>query len=357
MRMRIRSLAFPLLALAIVGCSSGDKQATTTSTGTTPTATSAGPKLRIVYIPKNTGNPYFTEVEKGFKEAAAELNADFVSTAPATADTTSQIPTIKEQIQRGVDVIAISPNSPDALNAVLDQAKAKGITVITVDADLVGNETHRDAAVLPADFNEIGPAQLELLGKLTNYEGDFAILSATSDAPNQNAWIAKLNEALGDSKYAKMKLVETVYGDDDPQKSTTEAEALLTKHPNLRGIISPTSVGLAAAAQVVDRTGVYPGGAKAVGQGLQLTGLSTPNQLKKAVDKGAVTSFQLWEPRREGYIAAYLGSMIQKKEVTPAAGGTFKAGTMSDLKFTDKMEVVAGPLVTFDKANISKYDF
>ena len=311
----------------------------------------------MVYIPKNTGNPYFAEVEKGFREAATELNAEFVLLAPATADATSQIPTIKEQIQRGVDIIAISPNSPDALNAVLDQAKAKGITVITVDADLVGNESHRDAAVLPADFNEIGPAQVELLGKLNNYEGDFAILSATTDAPNQNAWIAGMNKALGDPKYSKMKLVDTVYGDDDPQKSTAETEGLLTKYPNLRGIIAPTSVGLAAAAQVVERTGVFPGGPKAVGKGLQLTGLSTPMALKKAVDTGAVTSFQLWSPYNEGYIAAFLGSQIHKKELRPLATATFKAGKLGEMKFTDKLEVIAGPLVTFDKANIGDYHF
>ena len=191
-------------------------------------------------------------------------------------------------------------NSPDALNTVLDQAKAKGITVITVDADLSGNESHRDAAVLPADFAEIGPGQVELLGKLTDYEGEFAILSATTDAPNQNAWIAKMKETLAQPKYSKMKLVETVYGDDEPQKSTTECEALLSKHPNLRGIISPTSVGLAAAAPVVERAGVYPGGAHAVGKGLQLTGLSTPNQLKKFVKNGTVSAFQLWAPYNEG---------------------------------------------------------
>ena len=56
----------------------------------------------------------------------------------------------------------------------------------------------------------------------------------------------------GDAKYKDMKLVTTVYGDDDPQKSTTEAEALLANQAHLRGIISPTTVGVAATAQVVE---------------------------------------------------------------------------------------------------------
>jgi len=203
----------------------------------------------------------------------------------------------------------------------------------------------------------LGSEQVELLGSLIGYEGNIAILSATTDAPNQNAWIAKMKETLKQPKYAKMKLVDTVYGDDEPQKSTTECEGLLSKHPGLRGIISPTSVGLAASAQVVDRAGVYPGGPHATGLGLQLTGLSTPNQLKKFVTNGSVGAFQLWAPSNEGYIALYLGKAIHEKTLTPAPGAEFSTPKFGKMKFSPKLELIAGPLVKFDKSNISKFDF
>ncbi len=339
------------MVLAVVGC---QKEEPVTGK-TAPSGGGAG--LKIVYIPKNTGNPYFKDVIKGFEDASKELKAEFTTTAPATGDATSQISFIKDQIQRGVDVIAISPNSPDALNPVLDQAKAKGITVITVDADLSGNESHRDAAVLSTDFSKLGESQVELMGSLIGYEGNFAILSATTDAPNQNVWIAGMKEALKNPKYAKMKLIDTVYGDDDAQKSTTECEALLSKHPDLRGIISPTSVGLAASAQTIQLAGVFPGGPKAIGKGVQLTGLSTPNQLKKFVKDGAVTSFQLWSPHDMGYIAAFLGDQIHGGKLKAAEGVDFTAGTLGK-RTLGKLNVVnAGPLVTFDKSNIDKYDF
>lgn len=329
-----------LLALSLViGCAkSGDGGVATTA---------EGKKLRVVYIPKNTGNPYFDEVDKGFQDASTKLGFDYSTTAPATAEATSQIPILKDQIQRGVDVIAISPNSPNALNPVLDQARAKGIAVVTVDADLVGNESHRDAAVLPTDFDKVGESQIELMGKLMGYEGDFAILSATPDAPNQNAWIAKMKEVLKDAKYAKMKLVDTVYGDDEPQKSTTECEALLAKYPNLKGIVSPTSVGLAASAQVLDRAG----------KKIALTGLSTPNQLKKFVKNGVVPSFQLWSPRDEGFIAAYLGTGIKSGKIKPAAGAEVDVPDLGKRKFSPKLELTGGDIVTFDKDNVEKYDF
>lgn len=346
-----RIASFLVAALLVTGLTGCNRDSGSGGSG------SGGGGMKIVYIPKNSGNPYFDEVTRGFEDAAKEMHADFTTTAPASADATSQIPIIKQQIQRGVDVIAISPNSPDALNQVLDEAKSKGIAVITVDADLTGNESHRDACVLQADFSQIGPSQIELLGKLTDYEGDFAILSATPDAPNQNAWIAKMHEALKDPKYAKMHLVDTVYGDDKDQKSTTECEALLAKHPGLRGIISPTSVGLAASAQVVQQAGVYPGGPHAQGKGLELTGLSTPKQMRKFVDSGVVTSFQLWAPYNEGYIAAHLGADIKQGKAKPAPGADYETPKFGKQKFSDKLELIGGPLETFDKSNIANFNF
>ena len=133
-------------------------------------------------------------------------------------------------------MITISPNSPDALNQVLDRARERGALVLAVNGDLVDNYDHRDAAILPVDFTKTGPGQVELLGSMIGYEGEIAILSATTDAPDQNTWIAAMEDSLAnDPKYAKMKLVATVYGDDEPQKSTTEAEALLQSYPEPQG--------------------------------------------------------------------------------------------------------------------------
>src|SRR2546423_4583415 len=341
---KLNLLMKPLTPLALLAILIGCNPAPTTQQSTT-----SEPKTKLVYIPKNTGNPYFNQVIEGFKQAAPQDNIEFDTQAPAKADSTSQLPVIKDQVQRGVDVIVLSANSPDALNEALDQAHQKGIAILTVDADLSNNETHRDVGILPTDFSKIGPAQLELIGKMMNYQGDFAILSATADAPNQNAWIAGMKDTLAkDPKFAKMKLVTIVYGDDEPQKSSTEAEALLTKYPNLKGILAPTSVGLAAAAQVLENAGEYPGGPKAKNGGVVLTGLSTPNQMKKAVEKGVVQSFQLWDPADMGLIAAYLAPQIHSKKLNPKPGTTINVPGKGDFTIQDKNIIFAGPLLTFE---------
>ncbi len=343
--MRTNTLALLIAAsLTIAGC------------GSTPEPSGEG-KTTLVFIPKSSGNPFFDRLAVGFEETAAGDGFTFETQAPATADATSQLTVIKDQVQRGVGVIVISANSPDALNEALDQAREKGVTVITVDSDLTGNESHRDLAVLPVDFSLVGASQLELLGKQTNYEGEFAILSATVDAPNQNSWIENLKVAIKDPKYAKMKLVTVVYGDDEPQKSSTEAEALLSKYPNLRGIISPTSVGLSAAAQVLENSGLYPGGPKAKGAGIVLTGLSTPNQMKEFVSKGVVASFQLWDPADMGRVASYLASQMRAGKLKPKPGDEIDVPGFGKRIVGKDNIVIANELLTFDKDNIAKYDF
>lgn len=306
-------------------------------------------QVKMVYIPKNTGNPYFDPLIDGFKKAATEAGAQFDSVAPATADPTSQLPLVKAQVQRRVNVLAISPNSPEALNLAFKDAMRRGVTVICVDSDLTGNEQYRDVGVLTADPESIGRGQIELLGSLIGYSGKFAILSATTDAPNQNMWIDWMKKAMKDPKYSKMELVDIVYGDDEPQKSLTEAEALMTRYPDLRGIISPTTVGIAACAQAVETAG------KA--KQIAVTGLGTPNQMRRFIENETVTAFALWSPFDEGYLAGYIGGQIAAGKLKPAPGVSFDVPGMGKREFKEHNVVITGPPVVFTKKNIDQFHF
>ena len=311
----------------------------------------AADPVSIVYIPKNTGNPYFDSIIKGFEDGCKELGCTFDTVAPATAEATSQIPFVTAQIQRGVDVLTISPNSPDALNQIFDRARKRGTLIFTVNSDMPGNQEHRDAAILPVDFTKTGPDEVELMGSLIDYEGDIAILSATTDAPDQNVWIAAMKDALeNDPKYAKMNLVATVYGDDDPQKSTTEAEALLANYPDLRGIISPTTVGVAATAQVVETAG------KA--DQIKVTGLGTPNQMRRFVKNGTVTAFQLWSPYNEGLLAAHFAVGVKNGTIENKAGNTFEVPGLGTVTIGENSVInTQAALTVFNADNIDDFDF
>ncbi len=309
----------------------------------------------IVFIPKNTGNPYFDGVVEGYQIAAEELDFMFSTTAPATPEATSQIPYIQTQIDRGVSVLGIAPNSPDALNEYFQQAMDNDIWVITVNSDIPGSEDYRHAAILPTDFDVLGAAQVELMGSLIDYEGEIAILSATADAPDQNYWIEGMKEALEtDPKYENMELVAVVYGDDLPDKSQAEAEALLVSYPDLRGIIAPTTVGIAAASHVVESEGAAP----IDGGQVEVTGLGLPSEMRRFIHNETVTRFALWNPVNEGRIAGHLSYKLKHGIIDELEPGlTFDVPELGTFEVLEDNIIIAGPPYEFDIENIDDFDF
>ena len=99
-----------VLAIALSACGAATKAPEPTKEA--PAAEKPGTGIKIVYIPKNTGNPYFDSIIRGFEQACLELGCEFTTTAPATAEATSQIPFVQEQIQRGVNVLPSRPTAP-----------------------------------------------------------------------------------------------------------------------------------------------------------------------------------------------------------------------------------------------------
>jgi len=195
----------------------------------------------------------------------------------------------------------------------------------------------------------VGENQVESIGKQIDYKGDIAILSATANATNQNAWIDVMKETLKKPKYKDMKLVKIAYGDDDDQKSFQETQGLIQAYPNLAGIISPTTVGVAAAARYLSTS---PQKGK-----LKLTGLGFPNQMRKFVKDGTVDEFQLWVPKDVGYLAGQAAVALASGVITGAEGAKFQAGRLGEYTIGKNGEIGLGPLAVFKADHIDEFDF
>jgi len=247
------------------------------------------------------------------------------------------------------------------LNSIMDEVRDKGIPVIATNADFTGNEEHRDACVLAVDFTSLGKQMLDRLYDMMGGEGKWAIISATTDAPAQRQWIEEpggIKDLMAtDSKYKDMELLEVAYGDDVPQKSLTECEALLTKYPDLDAIMAPTTVAVAAAAQCVESAGVYPGGPEATEGGVIVYGLGTPDQMRPFLKSGVISEFDLWDPAHIGMTAAHLAVGIDDGTIEVAEGNTFEVAELGTMTFGQYNVVVVGPLFTFTPENIDEFAF
>jgi rhamnose transport system substrate-binding protein len=345
-----RRRSLPLLAMLVVlsilaaACSSSPSSSG--SSGSSSGGLKTG--LKVFVIPKNLGNNYFTTADSAKTGGAiAALNALGESgseTSGTAATPASQIPAIQAAIAKGANALIVSATDPSALCPTLNEAMKRGITVVTYDSDA---PSCRDLFVNQASTAEIGTSEVDVLAKEIHDTGEIGIVSAAATATNQNAWIGYMKQEL--TRYPNIKLVSVVYGNDDSPTATQVTEGLLEHYPNLKGIISPTTVGILAAAEVVD-TPQWKG--KVI-----VTGLGTPDEMKKYVADGVAPQFILWNPANLGYLAAYAAVNLASKKITNAAGQSFTAGKLGKYTVGAGHTILLGPPTVFDSSNINNFNF
>ncbi|UAJ78440.1 rhamnose ABC transporter substrate-binding protein [Leifsonia sp. ZF2019] len=325
------------VALALTACSSGSGSG----------STSGGDKnYKITFLPKNLGNPYFDTSDKGGETAIKSFGGTYNQVGPSTATADAQVSYINTLTQQQVGAIVLSANDPTALGSALTQAKSAGVKIVTFDSDT--DAKYRDVFVNQATAEGIAKVQVDIITKEIGDSGEVAILSAAANATNQNAWIDLMKKDLADN-HPNVKLVDTVYGNDDDQTSFDKTAALLQTHPNLKGIISPTTVGVAAAAR-------YLSTSDAKGK-VKLTGLGTPNQMREFVKDGTVDEFALWNPEDLGYLAAFTAKALIDGTITGKKGDSFEAGKLGKFTVGDNNTVLLGDPYVFNKDNIDKFNF
>ncbi|MBN3857487.1 rhamnose ABC transporter substrate-binding protein [Paraburkholderia sp. Ac-20340] len=303
--------------------------------------------LKIAFVPKQINNPYEVIADNGGMDAIKEFKGDGKVVGPSDAGASSQVSYINTLTTQHQDAIVIAANDANALVPYLKRAMAQGIKVVTFDSDTAPDG--RQIFVNQANAESIGRGQVQLVAKLMNNEGEFAILSATPNATNQNTWIKWMQEELKKPEYSKMKLVKIAYGNDDDQKSFVETQGLLQAYPNLKAIVAPTSVGIAAAARYISTS-------SSKGK-VAVTGLGTPNQMRAFVKNGTVKAFQLWDPGALGYLAAYAAANLASGTITGKEGDSFDAGKLGKRTVGKSGEVILGPPTTFDASNIDNFNF
>ena len=323
-------------AMALSACGGGDADA----------GGDGDEELSITMLPKNLGNPYFDTSTAGAEEAAEEIGASLEEVGPQEASPDAQVQYINTAAQQGVDALIVSANDPTAICDALNEARDAGTAVVTFDSDTEAD--CRDLFVNQASAEGIAKVQVDLIAEQIGGSGEIAILSASANATNQNAWIEMMEEYLA-SEYPDIELVDTVYGNDDDQTSFDKTAALLQSHPDLEGIISPTTVGIAAAARYLSDS-EYKGE-------VALTGLGTPNQMREYVKNGTVEAFALWNPKDLGYLATYAAEALASGDISGEPGDTFEAGRLGEYTVEENSTVLLGDPFVFNADNIDEFDF
>ena len=297
----------------------------------------------IAVMPKAKGDPYFVSCRAGAEEAARELDVDLVWDGPTSLDAAKQNEIVENWITRKVDVIAVAVENRAGISTVLRKARARGIRVLTWDAD--AEPDARDFFVNQATAEGIANALTDEASRLLGGKGEFAIITGALSAANQNEWIAFIKQRLAD-KHAGLKLVTIRPSDDDRDKAFAEAQTLLKVYPSVKLIMAISAPALPGSAEAVRQAGR---------KDVSVIGLSLPNINKPYVHDGVVQTVVLWNTRDLGYLAVYASTLVTQNKLAPGAR-TLSAGRLGQIEVRGR-EIILGAPMLFNRSNIDRFDF
>ena len=306
----------------------------------------SGP-VTVGFLPKLDTDPYFQVAKAGAEEAQKEVGGKLIQQAPSQATAEAQIEFINNLVAQKVAVIAISGNDANAVAPALKRAIKQGVRVISYDSDV--SKDARSLFINQAKGDSLAEMMLESMHQLIGGQGEFAILSSTPTATNQNAWIDFIKSKMAkEAKYSKMKLVQVAYGEESEQINQQQALALVQAFPNLKGIIIPAGIGLPAAARALEQAGM-------IGK-VKLTGLAPATLIKKYIESGASQDIW-WNVSDLGYLTYIAAQQLAQCKISGKAGDSFKAGRLGEYKVGVDGEVVLGPAKIVTPKNLSEFKF
>ena len=303
--------------------------------------------IKIGLIPKLGTDPYMVTVQKAVEAAAAKDGSTVIYTSPSDATGAAQIPFVNQLISQGVDVIAISGSDLNSASAALAKAKQAGIKVISWDSDVAPDS--RAFFLNQADTSKIGDQMLASLSDMIGGEGDFAILSSTQTAVNQNAWIASIKDKLAnDPKYSKMKLVTVAYGEEKADVNAQKAKELVQAYPNLKGIIVPAGIGLPAAAEALSQSGD-------LGR-VKISGLGPVTLVKQYIDTGNVQDVW-WNVQNLGTLTFATAEQYAQCKIEPKEGTSYEVDGLGKFTVGENGTVLLGEPTIVTPENVKDFPF
>jgi len=296
----------------------------------------SGDEFNAVLLPKFLGILVFDQAHQGAMEAAEELGTadglEFLGPTPENS-VEGQIEIVTTAATQGVDAIMISNNAGDQLAPAAQAAIDAGVTVVTWDSPIPSAEGEQ-LFIAQVDFDETGTVMADMAMSILGEDGGkFAILSASPDAANQNAWIAA-----------------TVYGNDASEESYNQALALIDQYPEMELIMSPTTVGIAAAAKAMQDEGMC--------EDVKVSGLGLPAEMVSFTLNGCAPEFALWSFVDLGYLTYHASYQIATGAIEAAEGASFEAGRMGSYTIEKDptrdvgLRVLMGPFTVYNAENV-----
>lgn len=252
--------------------------------------------------------------------------------------------TIENAIRLHPAAITISGDDPNAVAPALKQAMKAGIVVSSYNADVASSA--REFFISQASNQGIADAIVDTMAAQTGGKGNFLLVSSTSTAANQNAWIAVMRQYIP-AKYPNMHIAEVIPGNDDPATVLSVTSSYLAAHKSTTTGVWVIGGGMSGAIKAEQQQGISP-------HAVPVAGLCIPSDVKADMNAGLIKNCVLWSPADTAYADVYAINAYLKGKLP--VNGTLSAGRLGTLSVTGGVVNVGAPLI-FTKANINNYHF
>src|SRR5678816_3135760 len=184
-------------------------------------------KIRIVTVVKRTGIGWFERMAEGIKQFAAQNGVDATMTGAADADPQKQADIIRKLIGEKPDAITVVPNSPEALEEVLKQARTAGIKVVTHEAS---NQVNTDVDIEAFDNLAHGSYLMDELATCMGGSGKYVAFVGHTTARTHMRWATAAYDRAKE-KYPKIERISApVETDENQETAYQKAKDLLAKY-------------------------------------------------------------------------------------------------------------------------------
>src|SRR5262252_5232370 len=264
-------------------------------------------KIRIVTVVKRTGIAWFERMEEGIRQFAAQNGVDATMIGADDADPQKQAEIIRKLIVEKPNAITVVPNSPEALEDVLKQAREAGIKVVTHEAS---NQVNTDVDIEAFDNLAYGSHLMDQLALCMGGSGKYVAFVGRMTARSHMRW-ATAAYARARQQYPKIERISApVETGESLDTAYQVAKELLVKHPDLKGFEGSSVVDVAGIGRAVREAGVQ--------DKTCVMGTSLPSVAGEFLDDGAVDKIFLWDPAVAGQAQAKLALMlIRGKKIGP----------------------------------------
>ena len=305
-------------------------------------------KWTITTVVKITGINWFNRMEEGVNEYAKTSGNNATQTGPAQADPAQQLQIITDLVAKKPDAIAVVPMDPATLEPIFKTAMARGIKIITHEADNQKNTLYDIEAF---DNVAFGANLNKRLEKCMGGAGKWTVFVGSLGSKTHNQWAD--GGIANAAKNAKMMLVDAKQETaDDADKAYEKAKEILSKHPDIKGFQGSASTDVAGIGRAIEEAGLN--------DKVCVFGTSLPSIAGKYIETGAVDGIGSWDPKDAGIVMNKVAQMVLEKKA-------IKDGMNLGIKGYEKVSVTKGPgigkiirgaaFVDVDKSNYKNFPF